>query len=72
MLISCVSPVDFKKRPCRPVQFKGQGPQGWGHGEQCYRGEKALGGILGGNNRNWTPLAAEERGPGSVSYVMQW
>ena len=21
-----MSPVDFKKRPCRPVEFKGQGP----------------------------------------------
>ena len=22
-----MSPVEFKKRPCRPVEFKGQGPQ---------------------------------------------
>ena len=21
-----MSPVEFKKRPCRPVEFKGQGP----------------------------------------------
>ena len=29
-----MSPVEFKKRPCRPVEFKGQGPQGCGgHGE---------------------------------------
>ena len=28
-----MSPVDFKKLSCRPVEFKGQGPQtggGWG------------------------------------------
>ena len=23
-----MSPVEFKKRPCRPVEFKGQGPHG--------------------------------------------
>ena len=22
-----MSPVEFKKRPCQPVEFKGQGPQ---------------------------------------------
>ena len=22
-------PVEFKKRPCRPVEFKGQGPLIW-------------------------------------------
>ena len=22
-----MTPVDFKKWPCRPVEFKGQGPQ---------------------------------------------
>ena len=27
MSIGFMSPVDFKKRPCRPVAFKGQGPQ---------------------------------------------
>ena len=27
-----MSPVNFKKRPCRPVEFKGQGPQ-----EEVYR-----------------------------------
>ena len=25
-----MSPVDFKKWPCGPVDFKGQGPQVWG------------------------------------------
>ena len=25
-LDSLMSPVEFKKRPCRPVEFKGQGP----------------------------------------------
>ena len=24
---SSMSPVEFKRRPCRPVKFKGQGPQ---------------------------------------------
>ena len=24
-----MSPVDFKKWPCRPVEFKGQGPSRW-------------------------------------------
>ena len=63
MLISFVSPVDFRKRLCHHVDINGQGPQGWGQGEQCYKGEKVLGGILGGNNRNWTPLGlgVEER-----------
>ena len=27
MSIGFMSHVDFKKRPCRPVKFKGQGPQ---------------------------------------------
>ena len=27
MLIGFMSHVDFKKRPCCPVRFKGQGPQ---------------------------------------------
>ena len=27
MSIGFMSHVDFKKRPCRPVEFKGQGPQ---------------------------------------------
>ena len=26
MSIGCMSHVDFKKWPCRPVDFKGQGP----------------------------------------------
>ena len=25
-----MSPVEFKKMPCRPVEFKGPGPQGGG------------------------------------------
>ena len=25
-----MSPVEFKKMPCRSVEFKGQGPLGWG------------------------------------------
>ena len=25
-----MSPVEFKKRSCRPVEFKGQGVVGWG------------------------------------------
>ena len=24
-----MSPVDFKKWPCRPIEFKGQGPHHW-------------------------------------------
>ena len=27
-----MSHVDFKKWPCRPVEFKGQGPRGGGGG----------------------------------------
>ena len=37
-----MSPVEFKKRPCRPVEFKGQGPYG-GSLSRCGRGG---GGIL--------------------------
>ena len=33
-----MSPVEFKKRLCRPVEFKGQGPlpwpSGWTHGRR--------------------------------------
>ena len=28
-IISSMSHVDFKKWPCRPVKFKGQGPPQW-------------------------------------------
>ena len=29
-----MSPVEFKKTPCRPVEFKGQGPQSGTAGDQ--------------------------------------
>ena len=50
-----MSPVEFKKRPCRPVKFKGQGPlintmcEG---GDQCWWGGGGGGGsCIGGGER---------------------
>ena len=32
-----MSPVEFKKTLCRPVDFKGQGPRRWPVGEAGFR-----------------------------------
>ena len=37
MLIGFMSHVDFKKMPCRPVEFKGQGSLGYVIPMQLYR-----------------------------------
>ena len=50
MSIGLMSHVDFKKRQCRPVEFKGQGPQAWevaGPGGIPYKTDRAML-VLGG------------------------
>ena len=54
-----MSPVDLKKRPCRRVEFKGQGPQnGWERGET--RGEGRVGRDV--YTSSWSLVPAETAG----------